>query len=111
MFVLFAPHLHDSATTFSNLEARTNSPARREALEKLKELTDGLKPGQNVLGLLARLNKEDPDSWRPNSVAPNETMTETLQAMKQAVREHRRLSDGSESETITETVVIKKGLQ
>ena len=70
-----------------------------------------LKPGQNALILVTLLNANLPDKYRPNSIIPSETMTETLQAMKQAVREHKKLSDGSESETIIETVVIKKGLQ
>ena len=69
------------------------------------------KPSDNPTLLIMLLNGNLPDKYRPNSIAPSETMTETLQAMKQAVREHRKLSDGSETETITETVVIKKGLQ
>ena len=61
--------------------------------------------------LIALLNANLPDKYRPNSVAPSETMTETLQAMKQATREFKRLEDGSETTTETETtVIVKKGL-
>lgn len=69
-----------------------------------------LEPGQNSLVLLTLLNANNPDKYRPNAVAPSETMTETLQAMKQSVRDHRKLRDGSEVVTETETVIVKKGL-
>ena len=69
------------------------------------------KPSDTPVLLITLLNANLPDKYRPNSVMPSETMTETLHAMKQAVREHKKLSDGSETETITKTVVIKKGLQ
>lgn len=69
------------------------------------------KPGDNPTLLIMLLNGHLPDKYRPNSVAPSETMTETLQAMKQATREFKRLEDGSSTETVTETVIIKKGLQ
>jgi hypothetical protein len=69
-----------------------------------------LEPGQNSLILLSLLNANLPDKYRPNAVAPSETMTETLQAMKQSVREHRKLKDGTEEVTETETVIVKKGL-
>ena len=69
------------------------------------------KPSDTPVLLITLLNANLPDKYRPTSVAPSETMTETLQAMKQATREFEKLSDGSESGTITETtVVIKKGL-
>ena len=77
---------------------------------KANDLAMALQPGQNALVLLALLNANMPDKYRPNAVAPSETMTETLQAMKQAVREHRKLKDGTEVETVTETVIVKKGL-
>ena len=71
-----------------------------------------LQPGQNALVLLALLNANLPDKYRPNAVAPSETMTETLSAMKQATREFKKLEDGTETVTETETtVIIKKGLQ
>lgn len=83
-----------------------------ESLEnKALELAMALQPGQNALVLLALLNANMPDKYRPNSVAPSETLTETLSAMKQAQREFKRLPDGSETETVTETVIVKKGLQ
>ena len=78
---------------------------------KASELAFALEPGQNFMALMALLNANLPDKYRPNSVAPSETLTETLSAMKQAVREHRKLRDGSEVETVTETVIVKKGLQ
>lgn len=78
---------------------------------KARDLAMELKAGQNPLILITLLNANLPDKYRPNSVLPSETMTETLQAMKQAVREHKKLADGTETETVTETVVIKKGLQ
>lgn len=77
---------------------------------KAHELAMALQPGQNALVLLALLNANLPDKYRPNAVAPSETMTETLRAMKQSVREHRKLADGSETITETETYVVKKGL-
>ena len=53
-----------------------------------------------------------PDKYRPNAVVPSETMTDVLRAMKQSTREFKRLEDGSETVTETETtVIIKKGLQ
>ena len=78
--------------------------------DKATALAMELKPGQNSLILVTLLNANMPDKYRPNSVLPSETMTETLQAMKQATREFKRLEDGSETTTETETVVIKKGL-
>lgn len=69
------------------------------------------KPGDNPTLLIMLLNGNLPDKYRPNSVIPSETMTETLRAMKQATREHRKMQDGSETTTETETtVIIKKGL-
>lgn len=78
---------------------------------KAHELAIGLEPGQNSLILVTLLNANLPDKYRPNAVAPSETMTETLQAMKQATREFKRLEDGTETVIETETLVIKKGLQ
>ncbi len=78
--------------------------------DKAVSLVDGLQPGQNSLILVTLLNANLPDKYRPNAVAPSETMTETLQAMKQATREFKKLEDGSSTETTTETVIIKKGL-
>ena len=76
-----------------------------------RDLAMELKPGQNSLILVTLLNANMPDKYRPNTVAPSETLTETLQAMKQAVREHKKLSDGSETTVETETtVIVKKGL-
>ena len=79
--------------------------------DKALELAKGLKPGQNSLILVTLLNANLPDKYRPNAVAPSETMTETLQAMKQATREFKKLEDGTETVTETETIVTKKGLQ
>ena len=78
---------------------------------KATALAMELKPGQNSLILVTLLNANLPDKYRPNAVAPSETMTETLQAMKQATREFKRMEDGTETVTETETIVIKKGLQ
>lgn len=77
---------------------------------KAHELAMGLDPGQNSLILVTLLNANLPDKYRPNAVAPSETMTETLRAMKQATREFKRDPDGSETVTETETVIVKKGL-
>ena len=78
---------------------------------KARDLAMELKPGQNPLILITLLNANLPDKYRPNSIAPSETMTETLQAMKQAQREFKKLSDGSETTVETETtVIVKKGL-
>lgn len=80
--------------------------------DKALELARGLKPGQNSLILVTLLNANLPDKYRPNAVAPSETMTETLKAMKQATREFKRLEDGTETVIETETtVIVKKGLQ
>ena len=69
------------------------------------------KPSDTPVLLITLLNANLPDKYRPNSVMPSETMTETLHAMKQAVREHKKLSDGSETIVETETtVIVKKGL-
>ena len=77
------------------------------ALERVRQQT----PGHNPTLLITLLNANLPDKYRPNSVIPSETMTETLQAMKQAQREHKKLSDGSETTTETETtVIVKTGL-
>ena len=70
-----------------------------------------MEPGQNFMALMALLNANLPDKYRPNSQPVSETLTETLHAMKQAQREFKRLPDGSETETVTETVIVKKGLQ
>ena len=80
--------------------------------DKAVNLATKLKPGQNSLILVTLLNANLPDKYRPNSVIPSETMTDTLREMKQATREHRRLADGSETtiETVTE-VTVKPGLQ
>ena len=68
-------------------------------------------PGHNPTLLITLLNANLPDKYRPNSVAPSETMTETLQAMKKATREFRLMEDGSETTTETETtVIVKKGV-
>lgn len=78
---------------------------------KAHELAMGLEPGQNSLILVTLLNANLPDKYRPNAVLPSETMTETLQAMKQATREFKKLEDGTETVTETETtLVVKKGL-
>ncbi|KKK51840.1 hypothetical protein LCGC14_3110930 [marine sediment metagenome] len=83
-----------------------------ESLEnKALELAMKLEPNNNPVILITLMNANNPDKYRPNSVAPSETMTETLQAMKQATREFKRLEDGTQTETVTETVIIKKGLQ
>ena len=68
------------------------------------------KPGDNPTLLIMLLNGNLPDKYRPNSVIPSDTMTETLQAMKEATREFKRLPDGTETITETETVIVKKGL-
>ena len=69
------------------------------------------KPGDNPTLLIMLLNGNLPDKYRPNSVIPSEAMTDTLRAMKTASREHRKLSDGSETTVETETtVIVKKGL-
>ncbi len=78
---------------------------------KARDLAMELKPGQNSLILITLLNANLPDKYRPNAVIPSETMTETLQAMKQAQREFKRLPDGTETAVETETtVIVKKGL-
>lgn len=66
------------------------------------------KPGDNPTLLIMLLNGNLPDKYRPNSVIPSETMTETLQAMKQATREFKKFEDGSETNVETETMVIVK---
>ena len=82
-----------------------------ESLEnKAFDLAMALEPGQNSLILITLMNANNPDKYRPNAVAPSETMTETLQAMKQATREFKKLEDGTETVIETETIVIKKGL-
>ena len=78
---------------------------------KARDLAMELKAGQNPLILITLLNANLPDKYRPNSVVPSETMTDVLRAMKQAVREHKKLSDGSETTVETETtVIVKNGL-
>lgn len=70
------------------------------------------KPSDTPVLLITLLNANLHDKYRPNSVAPSETMTETLQAMKQATREFKKLSDGSETTVETETtVIVIKGIQ
>ena len=64
---------------------------------KARDLAMELKTGQNPLILITLLNANLTHKYRPNSVPPSETMTETLQAMKQATREFKKLSDGSET--------------
>ena len=78
---------------------------------KAHELAMNLDSNNNPVMLITLLNANLPDKYRPNSVLPSEAMTDTLRAMKQASREHRRLADGSEvtTETVTE-VTIKPGL-
>ena len=90
------------------------------AVEMLAGILPALISGQQVTTeghfhnptlLIMLLNGNLPDKYRPNSVAPSETMTETLQAMKQATREFSRQADGSETTVETETtVIVKKGL-
>jgi len=78
---------------------------------KARDLAMELKPGQNPLILITLLNANLPDKYRPNSVAPSETLTETLSAMKQAQREFKKLPDGTETTVETQTtVIVKKGL-
>lgn len=76
------------------------------ALDRVRQQT----PGHNPTLLITLLNANMSDKYRPNSVPPSETMTETLSLMKQAQREFKRHSDGSETITETETVIVKKGL-
>ena len=70
-----------------------------------------MKPRQNSLILITVLNAKLHDKYRPNSITPSETMTEMLQAMKQAQSEVKKLADGTETTVETETtVIVKKGL-
>ena len=54
--------------------------------DKLVSLIEGLKPGMNPLPLLAALNAEAPDKYRPNAVVTDETARETLRALREAAK-------------------------
>ena len=58
-----------------------------DALEsKMQELIDELKPGNNPLILLARLNKEMPQSYRPGVQLADDTAKDVLDQLRKASR-------------------------
>ena len=56
---------------------------------KAQELIEGLKPGQNTLILITRLNAERPEKYRPNQQAQDDTAREILVELKRIARERR----------------------
>ena len=61
--------------------------------DKLHELIEGLKPGQNVIGLLARLNAELPSKYRPNVVPVDDTAKELLDRLRGGGRRKDQTSE------------------
>lgn len=77
--------------------------------DKLHELIDGLKPGQNALLLIAALNANMPEKYRPNVIVVDEKPKELLDEVKKLVKAQKK--DAPKEEEITPSKAISQAIE
>jgi hypothetical protein len=77
--------------------------------DKLQELIDGLKPGQNSLLLIAALNANMPEKYRPNVIVVDEKPKELLDEVKKLVKAQKK--DTAPAEEIQPSKAISQAME
>ena len=78
--------------------------------DKLHELIDGLKPGQNSILLIAALNANMPEKYRPNVIVVDEKPKELLDEVKKLVKAQKKDSNETEEE-ITPSKAVSQAME
>ena len=77
--------------------------------DKLHELIDGLKPGQNPLLLITALNANIPEKYRPNVIVVDERPKELLNEVKNLVKAQKK--DAPKEEEIQPSNAISQAIE
>ena len=77
--------------------------------DKLHELIDGLKPGQNPLLLITALNANMPEKYRPNVIVVDDRPKELLNEVKNLVKAQKK--DAPKEEEIQPSNAISQAME